>query len=188
MPQPPASRPASPRWPVAWLCLCGGLFSLGVGVLTVLENSLFALAYMSQSTWQSLVISSGAQLEANEAIYAATFDRPAMVVLAAALLGGGVWAVGSGLAAWLSGRTWGDVATTWAVRGGRWLFLLLLWSQGRLIAYLLGADWLQLALAMLSEFYWGIVFGLGALEWWPLTRAASTPPARPSRTPSSDPA
>jgi len=163
---------------VAILCLCGGLFSLALAVLTVVEDWLFASAYLSQSTWQSLVISLGAQLEADNdgAVYAATFDRPEFVLLAASLIGGIIWACGSWLAARLSGNSWGEVAATWAVRGGRWLLFLLLWSQGRMIGYLLGADWLQVALATTSEFYWGIVFGLVAMEWWRLTPRPTLPP------------
>ena len=172
----PESHTASPRWPVALLCLCGGLFSLGVAVLTVFEDWLFASAYLSQSTWQSLMIALGGQLEADGegAIYAARLESPEFVLLATALFGGLIWAIGSWLAVQLSGRGWGEVAVTWAARGGRWLLLLLLWSQGRMIAYLIGADWLQLALATTSEFYWAIVFGLVALEWWPLTLSTET--------------
>ena len=170
MTNPSDSRTTSPEWPVALLCLCGGLFSLGVAVLTVVEDSLFALAYLSQSTWQSLVIGLGGQLEAGEegAVSGVTLGSPGWVILAGAFFGGLVWAVGSWLAARLAGQRWGQVAPTWAVRGGRWLFLLLLWSQGRLIAYLLGADWLHLALATTHTFCWAIVFGLVAMEWWTL--------------------
>ena len=177
MTTPTGSQTAPLGWPVALLCLCGGLFSLGVSVLTILEDWLFASAYWSQSSWQSLVIGLGGQLEAGDdgAVFGATLDSPEFVLLTVSLLGGIVWAVGSWLAARLSGQRWGEVAATWAVRGGRWLFLLLLWSQGRLIAYLLGAEWLQLAIATTSEFYWAIVFGLVAMEWWPLTRCPTTP-------------
>ena len=140
----PQSRTPLPRWPLALLCLGGGLFSLGVAVLTVLCEWVFASAYLSQSTWQSLVLWLGGQLEADEdgATFRVLLDRPELVVIAAALCGAIVWAAGAWLASRLSGRSWGEVATTWAVRGGRWLCLLLLWSQGPVISYLLGAEWL----------------------------------------------
>ena len=177
MSNPSDSRTPPPEWPVALLCLGGGLFSFGVAALTVVEDWLFASAYLSQSTWQSLVIGLGGQLEAGDegAISGATLSSPGFVLLTSALFGGSVWAIGSWLAARLSGRTWNEVAQTWAVRGGRWLFLFLLWSQGRLIAYLLGADWLHLALTITSEFCWAIIFGLVAMEWWRITRSLTSP-------------
>ncbi len=177
MHHPTDSRVAPPGWPLAILCLCGGLFSLGVAVLTVIEDWLFASAYLSQSTWQALVIRLGCQLEAGEegATFAATLNRPEGVLFTSALWGGSIWLMGTWLAARLSGRTGNVVATTWAIRGGRWLLLLLPWSQGRLIAFLLGADWLHLALAVTSVFFWAIVFGLVAREWWLLTRRPTSP-------------
>jgi uncharacterized membrane protein len=177
MTNPAEARPTPPEWPLALLCLCGGLFSLGVAVLTVVEDWLFASAYLSQSTWQALVIDLGGQLETGEegAVSGATLGSPGLVLLTGSFFGCSVWAIGSWLAARLSGQRWGDMASTWAVRGGRWLFLLLLWSQGRLIAFLLGADWLHVVLATTSDFYWAIVFGLVAWEWWPLTRRPLTP-------------
>ncbi len=177
MPHPTESHTTSPGWPLALLCLGGGLFSLGVAVLTVLSEWVFASAYLCQSTWQSLVLWLGGQLEADEdgATFRVLLDRPELVVIAAALCGGIVWAAGAWLASRLSGRSWGEVATTWAVRGGRWLCLFLLWSQGPVISYLLGAEWLDLALMSASEFYWAIVFGLVAMEWWPLTRRPESP-------------
>ncbi len=171
------SRTSPSHWPLALLGLGGGLFSLGVAVLTVLCEWVFASAYLSQSTWQSLVIGLGGQLEADEdgATFRVLLDSPEFVVIATALCGGIVWAAGAWLASRLSGRSWGEVATSWAVRGGRWLCLLLLWSQGPVIAYLLGAEWLEMALLVASEFYWAIVFGLVAMEWWPLTRRPASP-------------
>ncbi len=162
---------------MALLCLGSGLFSLGLAVLTVLGEWVFASGYLSQSSWQSLVLWLGGQLEADDdgATFRVLLDRPELVVIAAALCGGIVWAAGAWLASQLSGRSWGEVATIWAVRGGRWLSLLLLWSQGQVIAYLLGAEWLDTALLAASEFYWAIVFGLVAMEWWPLTRRPTSP-------------
>ncbi len=168
------TRDTSPGWRTAILCLLGGLFSLGFGVLTILEDWVFASAYLSQSNWQTLVIAFGAQLESDNdgAVYAATLDSPGVVVALAGLLGGVVWAMGAWWAARRVGTHWSQVAVPWAIRGGRWLFLLLLWSQGRMIGFLLGADWIQVAVATTSEFFWGGVFGLVAMEWWKLAQPA----------------
>ena len=170
MTTPPASRTTPPGWPVAILCLLGGLFSLGVAVLTVLEDGIFASAYLSPSTWTALVtwLGSHQDLRVDGTVARATLDSPAFVWLAAALCGVVVWACGSWLAAKRSAQSWSLVARSWAVRGGRWLFLFLLWS-------LLGAEWLPPILKTTSEFYWAIVFGLVAREWWPLTRRPVSP-------------
>ena len=73
MSRPIHSRETSPGWRSAILCLLGGLFSLGYGALTVLEDWVFASAYLSQYSWQSLVIGLGAQLQTDNdaAVYAA---------------------------------------------------------------------------------------------------------------------
>ena len=176
MSRPIHSRETSPGWRSAILCLLGGLFSLGYGALTVLEDWVFASAYLSQYSWQSLVIGLGAQLQTDNdgAVYAATLDHSGLLVFAVALLGGLVWAGGAWWGARRAGISWGEFAAAWAVRGGRWLFLLLLWSQGRLIGFLLHAEWIQIAVATISEFFWGGVFALIAMEWWKLAHPAES--------------
>lgn len=171
----PAPSERRPDGKVAILCLLGGLFSLGFGAWTVVEDWVFASAYLSQYTWQSLVTGLGGQLQTDNdgAIYAATLDSPGLFLLTVGLLGGLVWAVGSWWGARRGGVTWSEFASAWAVRGGRWLYLLLLWSQGRLIGFLLHADWIQVAVATISEFFWGGVFALVVMEWWKLAQPVS---------------
>ena len=162
------SKTPLPAWPIAFLVLCGGLFSLGMALLTVLEDWLFAQAYFAQSTWQGFVIWLGGQLQADDAgeIYGATLPSPEKFIVLTAMLGGLVWIIGSWVAARRSGTAWSEAARTWALRGGRWLGLLLLWSQGRVIAYLLGGNWLHLLLAATNEFVWAGILGVVAAEWW----------------------
>ena len=100
------SKKPAPAWPVAFLVLCGGLFSLGLAVLTVIEDWLFAQAYLAQSSWQGFVIWLGGQLQADDAgeIYGATLPSPEKVIILTALLGGLVWILGSWIAARRCGR------------------------------------------------------------------------------------
>lgn len=159
------------------LVLAGGLFSWSVGILTTLEEWGASAAFFGQSTWQSLVIALGGQLQASDdgGIFGAAFDEPSMVLLPAAGVGLALWGVGAWLAARWSGEHVGKVASTWALTGGRWLMLLLPWSQGKLLGFLLGADWLVIILEASNVFLWGIVLGLVASEWWKLTGAGTKP-------------
>jgi uncharacterized membrane protein len=176
------SKKPVPVWPVAFLVLCGGLFSLGLAVLTVLEDWLFAQAYLAQSSWQGFVIWLGGQLQADDAgeIYGATLPSPEKVIILTGLLGGLIWAIGSWGAARISGSSWSETARAWAFRGGRWLGLLLLWSQGRVIAYLLGGNWLHLLLVSTNEFVWAGLVGVVAAEWWRVSAHSKTLTPSPS--------
>lgn len=150
------------------LVLSIGLLAWGIASVTVVEDWLFAQAYLHQATWQSLIAWLGGQLQvdADGGITDATLPNSSSVVGVMVLLGTLIWASGSVLASRLSGLSWGDVARTWGWRGGRWLWLLLVWSQGRVIAFLLGADWLHLLLGTTNEFVWATIFGLVVAEWW----------------------
>lgn len=185
-------RNSTPSWLVAFAVLCGGLFSWGLAVLTVLEDWLFAQAFLAQSTWQGLVIWLNGQLQAdnNGAVVGAGLPDPTKMIAQAALFGGVIWVMGSWLAAWKSGRSWSESARMWAIRGGRWLWLLLPWSQGRVVAYLLGAEWLHTLLGTTNECIWGGLFGLIVAEWWRVARSGGSSqgntPALPAPLPESE--
>ncbi len=162
--------------------LFAAVLSVGLAVTEVLSDYLYAAAYFAQSTWMRWVVALDAEFQqaGDGATVGAVIGNTAPIwgaVLAAFVV---IGSIGSWLAAWRSGRTWTDVAGRWAVSGGRWLVILLLWSQARLIAfllnhYLLEIPWADPLLAATAEFVWAVVCGLVIGEWWLLAQPANRP-------------